>query len=393
MKNTGWKEKDDYTIQQIRDYLEKHQLDAFIPWKTAHIAYLMNFYDPIHAYIPWEEMMGLLVIPRKSDAFVVGEFNHLAGAPEFGVAPWWLDERHGVSRPGINTLPRLVELIKEKGLSKGRIGIEKKWLPVSVYEFLSQALPDIEFVSADILIPQIRFIKTTREQELLRKAAELGLQSMDAYMQAIRSGTSPADARVIRAQHALKQGGEWMGGIDSLAWTGATDDTAAWWDEDARTSFHASPLRNWKGLTGDLPFFVTHFEAKYQCYYADVAWHEFYDENPDRNLQLYFPSGIISFENACEDFEILRRAQREALELIKPGMTHLQAKKVIDDFCHSDSQVHEHITNYYIHGIGANFKTIGFLLLKFHFSRVKTILTRPMRLFLKNSAKILIFVC
>ena len=41
----------------------------------------------------------------------------------------------------------------------------------------------------------------------------------------------------------------------------------------------------------------------------------------------------------------------------------------------------------------ANFKTIGFLLLKFHFSRAKTILTRLVRLFLKNTAKILFFTC
>jgi len=45
------------------------------------------------------------------------------------------------------------------------------------------------------------------------------------------------------------------------------------------------------------------------------------------------------------------------------------------------------IQNHPVIILGANFKTIGFFLLKFYFSRVKTILTRPIRFFIKIPSK------
>ncbi len=56
MKTTGWQEKDDRTIREMREYMVRERLDAFIPWKTAHIAYLTNYYDIVHMNIFWEEM-------------------------------------------------------------------------------------------------------------------------------------------------------------------------------------------------------------------------------------------------------------------------------------------------------------------------------------------------
>ena len=99
MSSMGWKEKDDRTITEIRQYLISEKLHAFIPWKPAHFAYLTNYFDLLHFGIPWEEMAVLLVIPRSDDAFVVGEDWLLVGKEGLGVAPWWLSERHPTSRP------------------------------------------------------------------------------------------------------------------------------------------------------------------------------------------------------------------------------------------------------------------------------------------------------
>ncbi len=256
---TGWKEKDDRTITEIQNFLKQRKLDAFIPQKPAHIAYLTNYYDILHINILWEEMTSVLVIPHAADAFIVGAHQSWAGAQEFGVAPWWLAERHSTGRPGEKALERTIDLLKEKGLDKGRIGIETKWMPIAMYDCLHSALPGVEFVAADLLVPQIRFIKTKREQRLLKKAAEIGLSSMETYMQAIHSGADRSEARKIRAKRALDDGGEWVGGVDRIAWTGGTDETPDWWDAEARTRFQSSTSRNWKSLPDDSPFLVTHF--------------------------------------------------------------------------------------------------------------------------------------
>ena len=352
MASTGWKEKDDRTITEIRHYLHWEKLDAFIPWKPAHLAYLTNYCDMLHLGIPWEEMIALVVIPRVDAAFIVGEDWLIAGAEELGVAPRWLGERHPTKRPGRNAVQRVADLLREKGFDRGRIGVEYKWMPVAVYDHLRSALPNAEFVPCDLLVPRIRFMKTEREQRLLQKAAEIGLRAMQAYMRAVRSGATRREAERVRAECALADGGEWVGGPYRLAWNGGTDETPDWWDPEPRERFLSSKSRNWRGLPDDSPFFVTHFQTRFQYYFADMAWHQFFDPEPDDKRLLTWGKDQVNFAEARRDFEILRRVQREALDRIRPGMSHPEAKKMVDDYLSADREAKEHVTNYYIHGIG-----------------------------------------
>jgi len=352
MPPTGWKEKDDRTIAEIREYLDREHLDAFIPWKVPHLAYLMNYYDPLHAEISWEEGVGVLVIPREGEAFIVGQCESVAGLSEFGVAPWWLGERHTTKRPGLNALRGTGEFLKKMGLASGRIGLEFKWTPAAACDFFRSALPDVEFVAADVLVPRMRFIKTTREHELLKRAAEIGLASMQAYMRALREGATVAGAQLVRAQYALEAGGEWVGGAHKIAWTGGTDETPAWWDEEARERFLSSERRDWRANIRNVPCCVTHLETRFQFYYSDLAWHEFLGPAPDDKDVLDFSGREVTFGEARRDFEILRRIQREALAKIEPGMSQWDARKAVDAFLASDREAGDHITHYYIHGVG-----------------------------------------
>jgi Xaa-Pro aminopeptidase len=348
---TGWKEKDDRTIAEMCEYMELERLDAFIPTKTTHLAYLLNYFDYVHAQIPWEEMAAALAVPRNGHAFAVGDHYVIAGNPKAGLAPWWLKERYHGGRPGIRAWEKTASLIAKKGLDKGRIGIERKTMPVAIYDLLRNALPDAQFVSADLLVPQMRFIKTKREVELLRKAANLAILAMEAYMNAIRNGASRQEAECVRAKRAIEEGGEFPGGPYRLAWTGGNDETPAWWDKEARERF-LSTSRNWRGQPDDAPCFITHFEGLFQYYWADLAWHEFYGPEPalDQVVRVGAKEGV--YREARRDFEIVRRVQIEALNQIRPGMDHVAAKKAIDAFRAADAEAKKHITNYYIHGVG-----------------------------------------
>ena len=46
-KETGFKEKDDYTIKGIREFLEKGKLDSVIICNPINIGYLCNYFDTI----------------------------------------------------------------------------------------------------------------------------------------------------------------------------------------------------------------------------------------------------------------------------------------------------------------------------------------------------------
>ncbi|MBI2441420.1 MAG: aminopeptidase P family protein [Lentisphaerae bacterium] len=368
MKNTGWREKDDRTIREIRAYLEREKLDAFIPSKETHICYLTNYYDSIHMALLWEEMTAFLVIPKESEAFIVGAHENYAGYEEFGVAPWWLTTRYGGYdyADGEQTRQGVVDLIKKRGLSHGRIGIELKWMPAAVYAFLRAALPDVTFVSADLLVPQIRLVKTTRELSLLKKAAELGQRAMETYMQAIRLGATRREAEVVRAQKALDYGGEWIGGASRVSWTGGIDDTPAWWDAPARRRFDAAATtKNYLGLPDNAPFLITHYESRFQYFWGDQAWHEFYGPEPADDDLLDFAGKQVRYAEARRNFEIMRRVQREAINAVRPGLDHYQARAAIDRYLRDNPEGAEaagidpanpsgtkHAGMYFVHAIG-----------------------------------------
>jgi len=60
----------------------------------------------------------------------------------------------------------------------------------------------------------------------------------------------------------------------------------------------------------------------------------------------------IKYADAKYDFAVLRQAQSEVLNQIKPGMDHLTAKRQVGDYIASHEEFSKHITNYYIHGLG-----------------------------------------
>jgi Xaa-Pro aminopeptidase len=358
---TGWREKDDRTIAEMRGYMEAERLDAFIPWKPPHLAYLLNYSDPVHTAILWDEMTAVLVVPKERDVFAVGTDSALSGSPDAGVRPWWFREHcgdfaadRGKGDPsGWRTIQGAAALMKERGLGKARIGVEQRWMPVEVHRRLAAALPDCELVAADGLVPSIRVVKTEREQALLRKAVEAGFRAMEAYMAAIRRGASVDEANLVRAQRCLEYGAEWSSGPNRIAWTGGTDATPAWWDAPARRQFPTSRRsRNYRGLPDDTPFVLTHFETRFQGYFSDAAWHEFIDGEPAIDEVLAWGDRQVTYREARRDWEIIRRVQRDALTTIKHGMNQWEALAAIDGYLAADGDAREVITGYWIHSLG-----------------------------------------
>jgi len=110
--------------------------------------------------------------------------------------------------------------------------------------------------------------------------------------------------------------------------------------------------RNWENGPHDTPCLVTHYEGFYQYYYADLAWHEFHGPEPDLDDVIQIGPREVPYREARLDFQIIRRAQTEALQQIRPGMDHVQAKAAVNRWMAADPEVRRRVHNYFIHGIG-----------------------------------------
>ncbi|MCX5660684.1 MAG: aminopeptidase P family N-terminal domain-containing protein [Planctomycetota bacterium] len=357
---TGWREKDERTLVEVRRLLARDRLDAILPWKAAHRAYLLNFFDAVHADVPWEEMATFLVLPLEGDPFISGSHEHVAGRVPYGVCPGWLkpENRSGEWWGCDENLAVFVGEMKRRGLARARVGYEKKWLPVAMFEKLRAALPDVTWVPADTIVPQVRLVKTPREQALMRRAVVGGFAAMEAYCSALRSGATLEEAQLARAHRALDAGVEWVGGAMRMAWTGGTFETLDWWDAPAREQIRRSPVgRNWLLLPDDAPICVTHFETRCQFYFSDIAWHEFLGPAPSDGDRVVWsadsePMRLFAWRDLVRDFEVMRVVQREAINQIRIGMDQAEARAAVERYLAGNADYQEHGRGYFIHSLG-----------------------------------------
>jgi Xaa-Pro aminopeptidase len=84
----------------------------------------------------------------------------------------------------------VIKLLKERGISSGRIGVNFEMLSVAWHTYLKDGLPKIEWMGTHERIMQIRFKHSQEEADIFRKGAALGDGSFEAGLKAIRPGAT-----------------------------------------------------------------------------------------------------------------------------------------------------------------------------------------------------------
>jgi Xaa-Pro dipeptidase len=92
-----------------------------------------------------------------------------------------------------NPVESLTEIIKEKGLTKGKIGIEEKTLPIVDFRSISSSLPFVNFVYASKTFLDIRAVKIKEEIERIRKVCQVSEKAFDYAFSICKEGTSEAE--------------------------------------------------------------------------------------------------------------------------------------------------------------------------------------------------------
>ncbi|MCR4397963.1 MAG: Xaa-Pro peptidase family protein [Firmicutes bacterium] len=105
-----------------------------------------------------------------------------------------------------NPVEVLGEVLREKGVSRGRVGIETHYLSWHYALALQRACPDAEFVDCSELFFGLRARKLPHEVERLEFAARSTLAAMQAGMQSLRPGDRERDL-AARLKHQLIDSG------------------------------------------------------------------------------------------------------------------------------------------------------------------------------------------
>ena len=106
----------------------------------------------------------------------------------------------------------LAQLIKEKGLDQGRIGMDHFGIPLTIYQKIASLLPDAKLLPASMFFRYVRMIKTPEEIQRLRASAALNERAIHAMLRSARPGIKEVELAGIYKSEVARAGGQvyWM---------------------------------------------------------------------------------------------------------------------------------------------------------------------------------------
>lgn len=184
-------------IGRAQALMRRHDIAAVVIEPGASLTYFTG--------IQWgrSERVTAAVLPREGEALVVTPFFEEPSVRETldvaaEVRVWQEDE---------SPLALVAGWLKERGLAKGRLGIEET-ARFFVADGLAARLPDMRLVSADPVVRGLRMIKSPAEIALMQLATDVTLAAYRWTWARVEAGMTGSDVSALMDAATRKLGGD-----------------------------------------------------------------------------------------------------------------------------------------------------------------------------------------
>jgi Xaa-Pro dipeptidase len=281
-------------VEEFQRQLGESGFDVVVATSMWNVFYTSGAY--IHTQMSIPDRLAITVLPKTGDdALLVCNIEESLARDES-----WIKDVRSYVEFAQSPIALLVDVLKDKGLGDGRIGIEKRHLTAIYYEELTKALPKARIGSADKVLEHTRSIKTPGEIERYRDA---GVATERAILEAYQGAKIGDTERALLA--AIK---------DNVALYGASDiDFAVLAAGDH--CYQAHPAARERPLEpGDL--IRVDFGGLWDGYGSDVARMAVVGKASDAQSDMYHKH---------------RQVERKAIEFMRPGVRGSDVYKCCED--------------------------------------------------------------
>lgn len=250
---------------------------------------------------------GFVIIGKKNMDFVT-DFRYM--------------EQAGIQCKGFNVvihsnnlMEKLADAIKGSGIKK--LGIEEDFMTVGFSEEIKKALPEIELLPAKNIFAKLRLKKDKSEIENIRKAAAIADEAFQHILGFIKPGLSEIEV-ASELEYFMKKKGASGISFKTIAASGV------------RSSLPHGVAS--EKIIGDTEFLTLDFGCVYNGYCSDMTRTVFIGKATEKHRKIY---------------DIVLKANIEALKGIKPGITGKAADKIARDIISAEGY-----GEYFGHGLG-----------------------------------------
>lgn len=223
---------------------------------------------------------------------------------------WIEDVRQFVEEPPEKLV---AEVLAEKGVEAGNIGIEEEIVVLSTMRALQSALPKAQFKDASGIFWQLRMIKEPEEIELVKQSTLIADAGIKVAIETAKPGVLESEVQGAAFKEMLSRGA--IGLVEIMFKTGE------------RNELGRGYASNWNRIKEN-DFCYMDIGANYLGYGSDITRWWFIGEPP---------------ENAKQYMSKLREGYDKTLDFMKPGVTIRE----VEDFARGVS-----VKIGAIHGVG-----------------------------------------
>lgn len=284
-------------IDNLRKLMNESNLDGVFVYSNENRRYLSGFTGST----------GFVIIGKRNMDFVT-DFRYM--------------EQAGIQCKGFNVvihsnnlMEKLADAIKSSGIKK--LGIEEDFMTVGFSEEIKKALPEIELLPAKNIFAKLRLKKDKSEIENIRKAAAIADEAFQHILGFIKPGLSEIEV-ASELEYFMKKKGASGISFETIAASGV------------RSSLPHGVAS--EKIIGDTEFLTLDFGCVYNGYCSDMTRTVFIGKATEKHRKIY---------------DIVLKANIEALKGIKPGITGKAADKIARDIISAEGY-----GEYFGHGLG-----------------------------------------
>ena len=237
---------------RLDELLDGAGIDVLVVSSKHNIQYLLGgyrffFFDHFDA-IGLSRYLPLLVYVRGKPADAAYFGNPMEGYEE-ALGKFWTPR----VEKGWGSVPvteQAAAFVASLGKQRGRIGVERAFLPADAEEALRRALPDAEIVEAVVPLERLRAIKTPQELDLLRTASERVVDAMLTVMAGHRPGATKLELTEALRREEVQRGLNFEYCLITAGTSTNRAPSGQVWGEGDILSLDSGG--NYKGYIGDL---------------------------------------------------------------------------------------------------------------------------------------------
>lgn len=289
-------------LDHAKRLMEQHQLDALLVSAPPNLVYLTGYRTNLFDsnFRPF-----LAVIPLNGDPTLLLPDLELGVGQEVSpfedVRAW--GRTKGCFAP--DPVTAVSEVVKEKGLSQARIGLElgtgmRLGMGLDQYNQLQSILPSITWYNSAPLLWELRKVKSAQEIEYIRESQRITDAAYHAALDFAREGVTEKELQQVLGTTMMREGADKIGFL--IVTSGP--------DRYKMTNPYASRR---KLQNGDMV--ILDIGAIYEGYWSDIT-------------RGFFIGGVSDEQRRF--YEAARAITEDTVKAVKPGVTCAEVDRVAE---------------------------------------------------------------